>query len=234
MLWWSTFTIGLLGSLHCVGMCGPIALALPTARKGKLKFLLGRLLYNFGRIVTYSIIGGLFGLLGLSLSLAGFQQWLSIITGIFMIAIVLLPFKYANQLNLPVITQFNFWLKKRFSYFFKNKHWYSHFFIGLFNGLLPCGLVYVALAAAVASGSITDGMLYMGIFGLGTLPLMLGVSLAGSVISVNWRQRVNRMVPYFVVALGILFILRGLNLGIPYLSPEIYYSNSIKEVPLCH
>lgn len=233
MLWWSTFTIGLLGSLHCVGMCGPIALALPSG-KNKARFIAGRLFYNLGRIITYTIIGALFGLLGLSLSMAGFQQWLSIITGTVMIVMVLLPFKYANKLNLPLLHQLNLWLKKRFSYFFRNRQWYSHFFIGIFNGFLPCGLVYVALAAAIASGSIINGMLHMALFGLGTLPLMLSISMAGNFISVDWRQRINRLVPYFVVVLGLLFILRGLNLGIPYLSPQIYHSNSIKEVPVCH
>ncbi|MFW5762571.1 MAG: sulfite exporter TauE/SafE family protein [Cyclobacteriaceae bacterium] len=232
MLWWSSFTIGLLGSLHCIGMCGPIALALP-AGKDKSRFIAGRLLYNLGRIVTYSIIGALFGLLGLSLSMAGFQQWVSIVTGATMIVVILLPFKYASKLNPPLFTQFNLWLKKRFSYFFKNKHWYSNFFIGLFNGLLPCGLVYVALAAAVASGSVLNGVVHMSLFGLGTLPLMLALSLAGNFIKISWRQRIHRMVPYFIVFLGLLFILRGLNLGIPYLSPQIYQNNSLKEVPLC-
>ena len=233
MLWWSSFTIGLLGSLHCIGMCGPIALALPVG-KNRSRFIASRLLYNIGRIVTYAIIGALFGLLGLSLSMAGFQQWLSIITGATMIIIVLLPYSYTQKLNLPVFTRFNFWLKKRFSYFFKHKQWYSNFFIGLFNGLLPCGLVYVALAAAIASGSVINGIVHMSLFGLGTVPLMLGFSLAGNFIKVNWRQKIYRMVPYFVVLLGLLFILRGLNLGIPYLSPQIYYSNSLKEVPICH
>lgn len=233
MLWWSTFTIGLLGSLHCVGMCGPIALALPSG-KGRMKFITGRLLYNLGRVVTYTIIGALFGLLGLSLSMAGFQQWLSIVTGVVMILMVLLPIRYAQKLNLPWLSQFNRWLKQRFSYFFKKSNWYSHFFIGLFNGLLPCGLVYVALAAAIASGSIVDGMLYMGLFGLGTMPLMLAVALAGNIVKISWRNKISRLVPYFVTLLGLLFILRGLNLGIPYLSPEIFISDNIKEVPLCH
>ena len=230
---WSSFTIGLLGSLHCIGMCGPIALALPGG-SGKTRYILGRLLYNLGRLVTYAGIGGIFGLLGLSLSMAGFQQWLSILTGAIMIILVIWPARYANSLRLPFLQRVNVLLKQRFRYFLTNKRWYSHFFIGLFNGFLPCGLVYVALASAVASGSVAGGMAHMALFGLGTVPLMLAASIAGNFIQVGWRQKIHRLVPYMVVVLGILFILRGLNLGIPYISPEIFSSNSIKEVPLCH
>ena len=92
---------------------------------------------------------------------------------------------------------------------------------GLLNGLLPCGLVYAALAGAAATGGPLGGALFMAAFGLGTIPAMLAVSLAGRLITAPWRARFQRAVPVAMAVLAVLFIVRGLSLGIPYLSPDL-------------
>ena len=97
---WSAFLIGLFGSFHCIGMCGPIALALPVSQNNKVGLVLGRVLYNVGRAITYSAIGLVFGLLGQSLSLAGFQQSVSIVAGVLILLMVLLPTKFSQKLYL--------------------------------------------------------------------------------------------------------------------------------------
>ena len=86
---WTAFSIGLLGSLHCIGMCGPIAFALPLNRQNNFQASLGGLTYNLGRLLTYFLLGSLFGVLGFGFALAGAQQWISIVVGVFMISTVI-------------------------------------------------------------------------------------------------------------------------------------------------
>lgn len=232
---WSAFLIGLFGSFHCIGMCGPIALALPVQKDNKLNLIVGRVLYNIGRAITYATIGLFFGLVGQSLSLAGFQQSVSIIAGVLILLMVLLPSKVSQKIYLlkPAYGFTNF-LKRKFGVLLKQKSVASTFFIGLLNGFLPCGLVYIAVAGAIATGGYLDGAIYMFVFGIGTLPIMLAVSLAGNFISLNVRKRINKMIPAFMIVLAFLFILRGMNLGIPYVSPQLQQSEITDESVICH
>ncbi|NJN27245.1 MAG: sulfite exporter TauE/SafE family protein [Cyclobacteriaceae bacterium] len=232
---WSAFLIGLFGSFHCIGMCGPIALALPVQGNHYFRLIVGRVLYNLGRAITYAFIGLFFGLVGQGLSLAGLQQWVSILAGILILLMVLMPAKMAQGIYLlkPAYGFTNF-LKRKFGLLLRHQSVMSTFFIGLLNGFLPCGLVYIAVAGALASGSYTGGAAYMFVFGLGTLPIMLAVSLAGNFIGLNLRKRINKMIPAFMVVLAFLFILRGLNLGIPYVSPKLQQTEISDESALCH
>ena len=232
---WSAFLIGLFGSFHCIGMCGPIALALPVQKDNKLNLIVGRVLYNIGRAITYATIGLFFGLVGQSLSLAGFQQSVSIIAGVLILLMVLLPSKVSQKIYLlkPAYGFTNF-LKRKFGVLLKQKSVASTFFIGLLNGFLPCGLVYIAVAGAIATGGYLDGAIYMFVFGIGTLPIMLAVSLAGNFISLNVRKRINKLIPAFMIVLAFLFILRGMNLGIPYVSPQLQQSEITDESVICH
>ena len=232
---WSAFLIGLFGSFHCIGMCGPIALALPVQKDNKLNLIVGRVLYNIGRAITYATIGLFFGLVGQSLSLAGFQQSVSIIAGVLILLMVLLPSKVSQKIYLlkPAYGFTNF-LKRTFGVLLKQKSVASTFFIGLLNGFLPCGLVYIAVAGAIATGGYLDGAIYMFVFGIGTLPIMLAVSLAGNFISLNVRKRINKLIPAFMIVLAFLFILRGMNLGIPYVSPQLQQSEITDESVICH
>jgi sulfite exporter TauE/SafE len=213
--------LGLVGSLHCVGMCGPIALALPLDKSSWAKKLLGTGAYSLGRIITYSTMGAVFGFIGQGIEMAGFQRWFSIIFGIIMILSVFFPFLFKDKKVLDRwLAKLSGGLIRRFKKYFAKRSLYSLLVIGLLNGLLPCGLVYVAIVGAINTNSVIGGALFMALFGLGTSPLLAGVSIAGHLLGPKARKRVNRLIPILVVIMGILFILRGSNLGIKYISPS--------------
>lgn len=213
-------TIGIVGSLHCIGMCGPIVVALPLNNQNLLSKILGSVLYNSGRVATYGLLGVLFGLLGKGIHMAGFQQWTSIILGILMIISVVFPFVFREKITLGnLLAGMASRLIVRLKKLFATRSYRSLLLIGLLNGLLPCGLVYVAIAGAINSGSVISGSLFMVLFGMGTIPLLLLASLASDAIGQRIRSKMQRAVPYFVFMLGVLFILRGMSLGIPYISP---------------
>lgn len=216
----TAFSIGILGSFHCIGMCGAIAFSLPLKEQNWYSKLWGGLLYNLGRISIYSLLGALLGLLGQGFSFAGFQQGLSIFLGVFILVVLLFPKFVQFQKNKhSVLAQLQLWVRNQMGLLFKNNSSFALYGIGLLNGLLPCGLVYAALAGAIATGQVLEGALYMFFFGAGTLPMMILASQFRGFISLNVRNRMRQIVPFFVGAMAILFIIRGLNLGIPYLSP---------------
>jgi sulfite exporter TauE/SafE len=216
----SALVLGLMGSFHCAGMCGPIAIALPLHGNSIPQKIFGGTLYNLGRTLTYGVMGAIFGLLGQGVEMIGFQQKISVVMGAIMIISVIFPSLFRNQYNME-----KSWfslvgkLKKSIGSLFSVRSFSSLFFIGLLNGLLPCGLVYMAIAGAIGTGEVVLGSLYMIMFGLGTIPMMLSIAIAGNILNAAIRQKINRLIPVLVVVVGIFFILRGLSLGIPYLSP---------------
>ena len=216
----SAFVLGLFGSFHCVGMCGPIAFMLPVDRTNAVKKVTQITIYHIGRLISYSIIGLVFGLVGKSLYIFGFQQQLSIVIGVLMIIVVLIPHRTFNNYNFskPVFKIISK-LKSSLGKAFKKKTSDTFLTIGFLNGFLPCGLVYMALFAAIATGSTLQGSLYMLIFGLGTIPLMTTAIYFSSFLKGSVRQKIQKVIPVFVILIGVLFILRGLGLGIPYISP---------------
>jgi hypothetical protein len=225
--------LGLLGSAHCAGMCGPIAIGLPVIGQSWLTRVGSTLMYNGGRIFTYGILGLLFGLLGKGLSLGGLQQWASIGIGVIMILSIVFPMIF-KKINLsspiaPLISN----LKTAFGRLFSVRTYPSLLFIGILNGFLPCGLVYIAVAGAVVLSDAYLGMFYMVVFGLGTLPAMFAITILGNVISLRFRKKISRIVPYFIILIGILFILRGMNLGIKYVSPKLVKEETTK-MECCH
>ena len=217
---WSALIFGLLGSFHCVGMCGPIAFLLPLDRKNNRNRVFQVVSYHVGRLLTYSLIGLIFGLVGQSLNLFGVQQQLSIIIGIGMIAMIVIPSKIFNRYNFSKpIYKAVAKVKSALGTELKKKDPSTFFTIGFLNGLLPCGLVYMAVFGALASGNSGYGALYMVLFGLGTIPLMTTAIYLGNFLKGQAKQRVLKIIPVIVVIIGILFILRGLGLGIKYVSP---------------
>lgn len=215
-MYWSAFVFGLVGSFHCVGMCGPIVLAVPG------KTILSKLLYNIGRTVTYAIMGLIIGIIGEGFSLAGYQQILSILVGAAMLLIVIFT-KY-KHFDLPLsgaVSKLWIFSKKKLTPLFKSESAFAPFLIGIINGLLPCGLVYAAIFAAVAMGGMVESSLYMVLFGLGTAPLLIALSVFGNFLTPAIRSRFNKAVPYLLGVVAVLIILRGLNLGIPYVSPKM-------------
>ena len=216
----SALILGLLGSFHCIGMCGPIAFVLPVDRQNSAKKVLQISLYHFGRLLTYSLMGLVFGLVGKSLYLFGVQQQLSIIVGLIMIIAVLIPYKTFNKYNFSKpLYRFVSKIKTALGKELKNKSPDTFLTIGFLNGFLPCGLVYMAVFAAIASGSAIQGALFMFIFGLGTIPLMTTAIYFSRFLSGVVRNKIQKAIPVFVVIIGLLFVLRGLGLGIPYISP---------------
>ncbi len=224
-------SIGFLGSFHCIGMCGPIALTLPVREQQGFKKYAGIFLYNLGRAVTYTLLGLILGYLGSRFRLWGMQQAVSILAGAF-----ILFFVFSN-LNLGV--QFKWmqpahaWVQKHLARLLVLSRRPRYLFpIGMLNGLLPCGLVYVAVAAAIATTHTGQAAIVMFSFGIGTIPVMAGLMLFGHLISVRWRQKINRAVPYVVGVMAILLILRGLNLGIPFISPKMMHNAD--QIESCH
>ena len=230
----SAFILGLLGSFHCVGMCGPIAFMLPVDRSSSLKKISQITIYHIGRLLTYSLIGLIFGLIGKSLYIFGFQQQLSIAIGIIMILIVLIPQRTFNKYNFskPIYKAISK-VKSALGNAMKKKTLDTFLTIGFLNGFLPCGLVYMALFAAIAGGSALDGSLYMAVFGLGTIPLMTTAIYFSHFLKGAARQRIQKAIPVFIITIGVLFIIRGLGLGIPYLSPAPIY-DSVSSGIDCH
>ncbi len=214
--------LGLASSLHCVGMCGPIAFSLGLNPQNKIDFTFRNLIYQLGRVTTYSFLGAILGIIGAGISFAGLQNPLSIVVGILMILIALLPKNLgAQNLGMKPFARLMYNLKSGLGKFLRRKNYSSLYITGLLNGLLPCGAVYAALTGSMAMGSIGGSVLFMVCFGLGTIPLMFISVLAGNAVSIQTRQKILKFLPYLMILLGILFILRGLNLDIPYISPAL-------------
>lgn len=217
---YTALIFGLVSSLHCIGMCGPIAMMLPVDRSNPTKKALQIILYHAGRLTSYATLGLLFGVLGKGLYLAGMQQRFSIVLGIMMILIAVIPEKIFAKYNFskPVYKLISK-VKSSLGKQFKRKSADAFFTIGVFNGLLPCGLVYAALFGAIAMHNVTLGVAYMLLYGLGTIPLMSVVVYASSILSLPFRNKLQKIVPLITVIIGLLFVLRGMGLDIAYVSP---------------
>ncbi|WP_347173875.1 sulfite exporter TauE/SafE family protein [Polaribacter uvawellassae] len=230
----SAIIFGLLGSFHCIGMCGPIAFMLPVDRTNNAKRILQVSVYHLGRMFSYGVLGLLFGFLGKGFYLFGFQQYLSIIIGVLMILMVVLPKKTINRFSITKpIYKILSGVKNRLGKELKKKKTDTFFTIGFLNGFLPCGLVYMAIFASIATGSILEGSLYMVLFGLGTVPLMTAFVYLGNFTTGLVRKRIQQFIPVAVVVIAVLFILRGMGLGIPYVSP-IHVHEMVDGGQMCH
>jgi len=216
------FLLGLAGSLHCAAMCGPLSLLVPVTGPKPSQRITSRLIYNAGRLFTYAIMGVLFGTFGKAFAIIGLQRWLSITAGaIILVALAFKAFPFRSSIRSAgddrAASSF-FSIKARFSTLLKKRTLLSIGTLGALNGLLPCGLVYVACAAAAATATPITGAIYMLIFGLGTIPMLLTIALGGGSLRLN-PFKVKRLIPIVAVIAGVLLIVRGLALGIPYLSP---------------
>lgn len=230
---WTAFIMGLVGSLHCVGMCGPIALALPQGWGSRIKLVNSRVLYNGGRVITYTLMGVMWGLFGQGISLAGYQQGLSIALGVFLLLAILMGVNLESRIiSIPIVDRMMHGLRRALGKSLGKATPGSMLTIGVLNGFLPCGFVYMGLAGAMSTGTAWEGAAYMALFGLGTFPLMLATSLAGGLIGQRIKSRIRPIMVSVALVFAVLFILRGLNLGIPYVSPKINTAQT--EMPKCH
>ncbi len=217
----TAIVLGALGSVHCIGMCGPIALSLPVVSNNPLSRFISTLLYNAGRIITYAFLGSLFGIIGMSFAFFGYQQWLSIILGSLILVFLLLPKLTRSFQSKNIVLQIFEKTRLAMGNLFSRKNYTSLFFIGLLNGLLPCGLIYMAIAAAISTGSIIKSSLFMALFGFGTLPVMWSIAFFGNSITMHIRMKIKRLYPYMMILMAVLLIIRGLGLHIPYISPAM-------------
>ena len=216
------FLMGLLGSAHCIGMCGPLVLALPIQHKSTAQKWGALFLYHFGKISSYSLLGVLFGLFGSQLPLFGVQENLSIFIGALMIiyvtyVFVIKPKQKNGFLRINFLYQS---ITRKLGLLFKSKNRFAFYLIGFLNGLLPCGMVYLALTSALATQNTINGGLLMAFFGVGTVPALIIVAIGGQYFGILFRQRVQTLLPLFIFSMGLLLILRGMNLGIPFISPS--------------
>lgn len=231
---WTAFLLGFLGSFHCLGMCGPIALA--VSAKDKCRYLKNKLIYNLGRTVTYSGLGGLIGFLGFSLALAGIQQWISISMGVL---ILVMAFSYKRSER--IVAQSGLFgavgkLRNVLGKYLKRGGTSAFFITGLLNGFLPCGMVYLALIASLAMQSPLYGAAYMFFFGMGTISMLISVMVTQHMMAASVRNKLTKGMPYFAMFIGILFIVRGMGLGIHYLSPHLALpspDSKVVEMTIC-
>ncbi|WP_026969417.1 sulfite exporter TauE/SafE family protein [Algoriphagus terrigena] len=232
---WTALALGFLSSFHCVGMCGPIALA--VGGKGGQTFLFNKIIYNLGRSLTYAGLGLLVGSIGFSLSLAGVQQGVSIVAGLLIVLFSLSYQKADRILTISALSGAVTWIKRKLAQYLKSGSKFAFFSTGLVNGLLPCGLVYMALVVAIGMQSPVLGAAYMFFFGLGTIPMLLGLMVSGNLLPAIRRQQVQKIIPYLGVFIGVLMVFRGLGLGIPGFSPELAvfdYGTQQVEITMCH
>jgi sulfite exporter TauE/SafE len=221
------FLLGLMGSLHCAVMCGPIMLSLPLPNQGGERSVfakwsaLGQLvLYQLGRVLTYTVLGVIVGVVGSSVTILIKQETFSFVLGFCLIAFTILYLTgkrlsaFAN-LQLKLIAPISSLMGRLYGMPFWG------FFAGMLNGVIPCGMVYLALATALGTGSIQSSAKFMCLFGLGTMPLMLVVSLGGIYLKGYFRFNSAKLIPWVTILVGVLFMMRSASLGIPFLSPNL-------------
>jgi uncharacterized protein len=224
--------LGMGSNLHCLGMCGPLNLALPIGNYPPLARFLLAVTYHTGRIIVYGLFGLIAGFFGEVIALGKYHELISIVFGSLIILMALFSFikvgegaRWGNKLSSAAI-----------SYWKKEKSPFAFLLMGAVNGLLPCGMVYLAMAGAAATGYWYSGILFMLIFGIGTLPLTLGVALFTNYFSKLWKVRILKKLELskvFAITVGLLLIVRGLSLDIPYISPKTDVESGIVQ-SCCH
>ena len=218
----TAFAMGAVGSIHCIGMCGPLALALPLANRSESGRVIGGVIYNLGRLTTYSLLGLILGTAGEHLFSSKVQSIISISLGILILLYLFIPVK--KKASSAIITWANqpfMKLRSALGKLFQSTKTTSLFSIGVLNGLLPCGLVYLAITSSLLAGTAIKGSLYMLFFGLGTFPAMLAAVFFGSYFNQQLRSKLRKAIPVFLFIMAALLVLRGLNLDIPFISPPL-------------
>lgn len=232
----SGFILGLAGTAHCIGMCGPISMAIPLDRRNAGTMLLGIFQYNLGRITTYATIGFIIGSIGFSVKLFGFLQGLSIVSGV-----ILIVYAYKRYWSSSEFREYTPLFLKKFISQKMGKTLASDFplkrvGLGMINGLLPCGMVYAALIGSLVSAHPIQGASYMIFFGLGTLPGLILVAFSAQLLGLKTRLFMQKFSPYMLILVGAMLVLRGMNLDIPYISPSVKINKTtgVLENTACH
>jgi len=228
---WSAFVLGLFGSLHCAGMCGPLVFALHKGGSGY-----GKITYHTGRILTYALLGLILGGLGFAAQLAGLQKWFSLLLGVGLLASVIFPLISSRFHSHYLSTKTSGWLsggvRKWMGRAVASHSPFRQLWLGGLNGLLPCGMVYIAIAGSLSMADYFQSSLYMIFFGLGTWPMLLAISYGSTFANhLSWLN-IKRLAPIFIACLGLLLIWRGLNLRIEYI-PGAPGSSPFAGITIC-
>lgn len=212
------FLMGLFGSLHCAVMCGPLMLSMPFQKNSYFISALKVTSYQLGRILVYVLLGVFVGWVGSSFTILVNQKLLSLSIGIGLVLFTVLQLsgyyvKRFNTIHLVILKPVSTLMGKIF------KLPFFSFSAGMLNGLIPCGMVYLALATALNTASISGAASFMFLFGIGTMPLMLMITLSGTYLKKYIPFNTQKLIPWFMFFMGILLILRSADLGINFLSP---------------
>lgn len=208
---WTALALGFFGSFHCVGMCGPIAMAIPRSRSNFGFLTANAIIYNTGRILTYASLGLLFGMLGVRITISGFQGILSILLGA-SIVLGVLGARFFKDYKLAPFQAISTWVSKSYGKLIRKESRTALLGMGILNGLLPCAFVYSGLAAAVLTTDAIHSAGYMALFGLGTFPAMYFMYLSPNMLSLDLRNSIKKAVPFLALGLGVFLIFRGLAL----------------------
>lgn len=205
-MWLAALSLGFMSSLHCIGMCSPLAILIHG--KNKSRTLVNRMLYNAGRVVTYSAMGLLVGLFGSLFHFGGIQNIFSIFAGIIILAVLCFP--AVSTRHLPSWNAALIRVKSALARKLKSHFPVSSFVAGLLNGILPCGLVYMALTFAVLQSTVYESIIFMTLFGLGTIPALVAMSYGAHHIFKYMPFSVKKMQTAFLIVLAVIMIGRGI------------------------
>lgn len=232
-MYYLAFTLGLFGSLHCIGMCGPLAIAFcnkPT--NNKLQKISNALQYNLGRTLTYTLLGIVFGTIGSFLFIVDLQKILSVFIGLILIVSVLFSINLETKMfNIELIQNLNKFVRNSYTNLLSKTTNKSTFSLGMINGLLPCGLVYLAIAGAIASPTIFKGAGFMMLFGLGTIPALFFLILGSQSIGIKFRPYYKKILPVINFIFGCFLIYRGFIVDLP---ETLNFWEAIKNPVMCH
>lgn len=225
------FLMGLTGSLHCAGMCGPIIWVMPFQVLSGFKKWLGILLYHTGRVSTYALMGVVLFSFKSSFR-PEWQQYISILLGGVLLIVGLLSFIPSSKFSIQL--PWTGFVQKHLGKFMGNPNVGTLFITGVLNGLLPCGLVYMALSASMIAPTAINAIGLMYAFGLGTMPMLIALTVIKNKATFLSMNNFRKFVPIFMLLFGCLFVLRGMNLGIPYVSPKVVIEQQEIKAECCH
>lgn len=227
----AAIVLGLSGSLHCVGMCGALVTGLPFSVFSGSKKTAAVTLYFAAKALGYGILGLLLGSIGSGVKFVILQRGLSIVAGLVLLAIVIFP---AIKNKIPQSHALQRVLNQQYQQIFKNPSMRAFAGLGLLNAFLPCGLVYTAAAAALATGNPISGFVFMYVFGISSSPLLIALIVFEGRLQSKYRQYMNKVSYGLSLMVGLLLLLRGLNMGIPYLSPNFTTVDGQVQSSCCH
>jgi hypothetical protein len=223
--------MGLTGSLHCAGMCGPIIWVMPFGMVNGIKKWLGIALYHLARISVYALMSFVLHSFK-SLFQPQWQQYISIALGVILLTVGFLSFVPNHKLSISL--PWAGFVKKQLGRFIGNPNLFSLFMAGLLNGLLPCGLEYMALSSTVVAPTATQAVVLMYVFGLGTIPMMVAITILKHQSGILRMPNIKKLVPVTLLFFGSILVVRGMNLGIPYLSPKVSVEHNTVKASCCH